>query len=148
MATINLTASNTNQQKRFAEAVVMTIAAQLDEGGQRLATPPTYIQGGDAVTASIVEADTVIKRAYLIVDEAFPAGTEINVDIAGTQYFVTADGTATGLLVSTSEDNLLKNGQTITVSFTGVTGDITTGVCRVVLDTVSLSLRNGNYAEA
>jgi hypothetical protein len=146
MATINITNRYNNQDKRFAESVVMTIPAQLESGGSRLSTPPVYVQYGDALTAALVEADTIIKRAYIIIDEALPASSLIAVDIAGTTYFTGIDGTATGLTVSTEEDTLLKNGQTITVSITGGSGDVISGLVRVVLDTVSPSLKNGNYA--
>ena len=146
MGTVNITNRYNNQDKRFAEAVVMTLPAQLEDGGARLTTPPVYIQYGDAQTAALVEPDTIIKGAYLVIDEAFPAGTTVDVDIAGTAYFTGVDVTATGLTVSTETNNFLKNGQTITVTFSGGSGDVTTGVARVVLDTVSPSLKNGNYA--
>ena len=145
MAVHNLTNLFNNQDKRYAESVVMTIPAQLDEGGQRLATPPTYIANGDALTAAVVEPDTIIKGVYLIVDEAFPAGTTLDVDIAGTQYFVAADVASKGIQVSSVENIYLTNGQTITVGV-NATGTVAAGVARVVLDTVSPSIKNGNYA--
>ena len=145
MASIDLTNRYTNQQKRFAEAVAMVIPSQLEEGGSRLATPPVYIDFADSVKASIIEADTLVKKAYLIIDEAFPAGATITVDIAGTTYFAAAplDG---GLVVSAIEDQHFVNGQTITCTFGGGSGAIMTGVARIVLDSVSPRLKNGNYA--
>jgi len=68
MATTNLTNRYNNQDKRFAESVVMTLPAQLEEGGARLATPPVYAQYGDAFTAAIIEPDTIIKTAYFIIE--------------------------------------------------------------------------------
>ena len=146
MATVNLTNRYNNQDKRFAESVVMTIPSQLEDGGARLSTPPVYVQYDDALTAAVVEPDTIIKTAYLVIDEAFPAGSTIDVDIAGTAYFTAVDVTSSGLTVSTTSNTFLKNGQTITVSIKGGTGNVTAGVARIVLDTVSPSLKNGNYA--
>ena len=146
MATINLTNRYNNQDKRFAESVVMTIPAQLEEGGARLATPPVYVQYGDAQTAAVIEPDTIAKGYYLVIDEAFPAGTTVDVDIAGTAIFTNVQVSSTGVTTSTVENTLYKNGQTITVTFSGSTGDVTTGVARIVIDTVSPSLKNGNYA--
>jgi hypothetical protein len=146
MATVNLTNRYNNQDKRFAESVVMAIPAQLEEGGARLSTPPVHAQYGDALTAAIIEPDTIIKTAYLIIDEAFPAGTTVDVDIAGTAYFTAVDVTSEVMVVSSVQNGHFKNGQTITVVFSGGTGNITTGVARVVLDTVSPLLKNGNYA--
>jgi len=144
--TVNITNRYNNQDKRYAEAVVVTLPAQLEEGGVRLSTPPVYMQGGDAYTAAVVEKDTIIKKAYLVVDEAFPANAVIDVDIAGTAYFTSAAITAPGVTVSAVEDKYFANGQTVTCTVTGITGDILTGVARLVFDTASPSLKNGNYA--
>ena len=149
MAYVNITNRFTNQQKRYAESVVMTCPAVINEGGGRANIEPTYIGSGDAWTANIVEADTIGKKVYLIIDEAFPTGTTISVDIAGTAFFTDAAADAVGTTVSTVEDTLWKNGQTITtMAVNGAAGSpITEGVARVVIDSVSLSLNNGNYAE-
>jgi len=146
MATIDITAKFLNQNKRYSEAVVVTVPSVLSQGGGRSQAQPIYIQGGDALTAQVIEANTMIKHAYLIVDEAFPAGAAINVDIAGAQYFVAIDGTSTGMTVSTTENAWLAKNQTVTVSITGVTGDVTTGKARVVFDVVHPELANGQFA--
>ncbi len=135
-----------NQDKREQEAVVMTIPAILKEGGGRTQSSPTYLQGGEALTAQVIEEDTIVTKAYIVVDEAFPTGALLNVNIAGTDFFIGVDGTATGLTVSTTEDQLFANPQTITVSIAGITGDITTGKARVLLETMHGSIRNGRYA--
>jgi hypothetical protein len=146
----NVTNLFNNQDKRFAEAVVMTCPAMISEGSHRTGQGPVYIQSGDAWTAAIIEGDSILKRAYLVIDEAFPAGATLDVDIAGTAYFTNVAADSEGLTVSVVEDNLLKNGQTITVSIaSGAAGtDVTEGVCRIVIDSVSPSLKNGNYAVA
>ena len=146
MATTNITERFLNQDKRYAEDVVVTVPAVLQQGGGRSNALPVYLQGGDAVTAQVIEAGTLIKKAYLIVDEAFPTGALIQVDIAGTQYFMNGVGDTTGLTVSTEEDVWLMNSQTVTISVTGVTGDITTGKMRVVFDVAHPDLKNGQYA--
>ena len=148
MAYINVTPQFGNQDKRSAEAVVMTCPAMIKEGSARTGQGPEYITSGDAWTAATVEADTIVKKAYLIIDEAFPANTKLSVDIAGTPYFVDVDGAVEGIVVSTEEDGYFKLGQTITVGVVNGTAgtSIESGVCRVVLDEVSVSLRNGNYA--
>ena len=148
MATIDITSRFLNQNKVEAEGLVVTVPAILQTGGGRSNAQPTYIQGGDALTASIISEDTLIKGAYLQIDEAFPTGAEINVDIAGTQYFVATAGDATGFSVSTETNNFLANPQTVTISITGVTGDVTTGKARVMLDVFHPNIKNGQFAEA
>ena len=148
MAYISIGERFNNRDKRFAESVVMTCPALYEEGSPRTGSEDKYIGSGDAFTAQIVEPATIIKAAYLIIDEAFPAGTTITVEIAGTNYFVDAAGDAIGITVSTTENVLLNNKQTITATFVNGTAGtpITEGVARVVLDTVSTRLKNGNYA--
>jgi len=144
--TVNITNRYNNMDKRYAEAVVVSLPSQLEEGGVRLSTPPVQAQFGDALVAAVIEPDTIIKKAYLIVDEAFPAGALLAVDVAGIAYFAGADLTVTGLVVSTVEDEYFKVGQTVTSAITGGTGDIVGGSARIVLDTDSPTLKNGNYA--
>jgi len=50
------------------------------------------------------------------------------------------------MVVSTIEDMYFKVGQTVTSTITGGTGDIISGSARVVFDTDSPTLKNGNYA--
>ena len=146
MATVNITNRFLNENKAYAEAVVVTVPAVLSQGGGRSQADPVYVQGGDALTAGVVEAQTILKKAYLIVDEAFPAGATLDVDIAGTAMFTSADLTATGLVVSTIVDQYFANKQTVTSVVAGITGDVTTGKFRIVLDAVHPDLKNGQYA--
>jgi len=145
MATIDITPKFLNQNKRYSEAVVVTVPSILSTGGGRSQAQPIFIQGGDALTAQVIEANTLIKKVYLNVTEAFPAGALLNVDIAGTQYFVAVDGTSASLTVSTTEDVLLKKAQTVTITVTGVTGDVTTGRAEVIFDVIHSDLTNGQF---
>ncbi len=142
----NITNRYLNPDKREAEVVVVTVPAILQEGGGRTNADPVYLQGGEDVSAQVIEADTLIKKIYLDIQEAFPASALLNVNIAGTDYFVGVDGTTTGLNVSTTEDVLLANKQTVVVSVAGVTGDIMTGKARVIIDAVHGTIKNGRYA--
>lgn len=146
MAIQNITELFNNQQKRYAEAVVVTIPSILKAGGGRSQAEPIYIQGGDSLTAAVIEEDTLIKKAYINIIEAFPTGALLAVDIAGTTMFTSVDGTAEGIVVSTTEDLHLANKQTVTTVVSGVTGDVTTGKLSIILDTVHASLKNGQYA--
>lgn len=147
MATLNITNLFTNRDKRYAEAVVVTLPAQLEEGGARISTPPVYAQNDDTYTASVVEANSIVKTIYIIIDEAFPAGTELAVTVAGEAALAAIDGTVLGLTASaTITDLLVEAGGDVEITPSGGSGDITTGVARVVLDVVSTELKNGNYS--
>ena len=146
MATVNITNRYENQQKRYAEAVVATLPSQLEEGGVRLSTPPVLAQFDDDHVISTVEPDTIVKKCYLIIDEAFPALSTITVTVGATTFHTAVDGTVVGLVASATEDVLFTAGADITITVGGGTGDITSGLARVVLDTDSPSLNNGNYA--
>ena len=146
MATVNITNRFLNENKRYTEAVVVTIPAVLNEGGGRTQNAPAFLQGGDSLAAQVIETDTLITKAYLNITEAFPAGALIAVDVAGTTYFTSIDGTATGVTVSTIEDSYLANKQTVTTVVSGITGDVTTGKLTIIFDTIHASLNNGQYA--
>jgi len=145
MAT-DITSRYLNQDKRESEDIVVTIPSVLQAGGGRSQAQPIYVQGGEALTAAVVEDDTIVQKAYLIVDEAFPAGATLDVDIAGTAMFSTVDLTATGLTVSSVEDAYFKLAQTVTSSISGITGDVTSGKARIVLATEHPSIANGRFA--
>lgn len=146
MATVNVTNLFANENKRYTEAVVVTLPSVLKSGGGRSQADPEYIQGGDALTAAVIEKDTLIKKAYINIIEAFPAGAIIDVDIAGIAMFTAVDGTVNGVVVSTEEDNHFAEKQTVTTTVTGITGDVTTGKLSIILDTIHASLKNGQYA--
>ena len=147
MATIDITSRFTNQDKREAELVVVTLPAILKAGGGRSQAQPVFIQGGDAHTASVVEDDSILTKMYVIIDEAFPTGAEIAIDIAGTNYAPTAiPADVVGMTVSSVEDKLYSNAQSVTLVINGVTGDVTTGKARIVMAMEHPSIANGRYA--
>jgi ABC-type Fe3+/spermidine/putrescine transport system ATPase subunit len=147
---VGITARFGNQDKREACALAMTCPAMIEEAGHRTGTPPKYITSGDAWTAQIVGPDTIVKKAYIVVDEAFPAGTTVSVDIAGTTLFTDVAVDTKGLTVSGTEDLYFENLQTISVNIVnGAAGTaITEGVLRVVLDADNPGVRTGSYAGA
>ena len=147
MATINITSRHLNQDKRTAEAVVVTVPAIAQERGGRTLQPPLYYQYGDTLQATVLPAGTIIQKVYLVVDEAFPAGSTATVTVNGTDFFTDADITAKGLTASTTEDMHIEVTQNIDVTINGGTGDIIAGKLRVVAEILSTQLKNGNYAE-
>jgi hypothetical protein len=152
MAFVSVADRWTNRQKRTTEALVVTLDHLLDEGkGNREA--PEYIKSWDGYTADVVEADTLITKVYCIVDECFPAGAALTVDIGGKAFFSSAAGldSCTGNpIVSALEDVYFANGQTVTISveISGAPQDITQGKLRLVIETIAPSQNNGNYANS
>jgi len=152
MAVRNITNRFLNENKRYTEAVVVTVPSVLKQGGGRSQALPEYVQVADALTAGVIEKDTLVTKAYLIVDEEFPTGTvatKATITIGGTTYFTGVDVDATGVTVSSEVDNLFATGGDVVVTLAGAdsaTGDITTGKLRVVVDTIHPDLKNGQYA--
>lgn len=146
MGTINITNRFNNPDKRYAEAVVMSVPAVINEGGGRTQADPVYTQFGDDMVANVIERDSVLKKVYLVVDEAFAATATVTVDIDGTAVFTDADAATEGLTASATEDLLVEAGAAITVTLGTLTGDATVGSLRVVADAVSMSVKNGNYS--
>jgi hypothetical protein len=145
---IGITARFGNQDKREAAGVVVTCPAMVEEAGHRTGTPPKYITSGDAWTAQVVGPDTIGKKAYIVIDEPFPAGTTLSVDIAGTALFTDAAADAKGITVSAVEDLYFEALQTVTIGVVNGTAgtQITEGVARIVLDVANPGVRTGSYA--
>lgn len=150
MATINVKNLFLNENKRYREDVVVTLPAVLNQGGGRSNATPTYMKVADVHVAEVVEADTIVQKAYLIVDEAFAANSVLAATVGTTAIFAGADLATAGLVVSTTVDELVtaKSSVTATVTGTGLTAgdDITVGKFRIVLATEHPSLNNGQYA--
>lgn len=142
----NITNLYLNENKRYAEAVVVTLPAILNEGGGRAGSAATYLQPGEAMNASVVEADTLAKKFYLIVDEPMPAGALAEVSVGGTVVHTAIPVDATGVTVSATEDEYFMNKGDVVITVTGVGGPITVGKLRVIVDVVHPSLNNGQYA--
>lgn len=150
MATVNITNLFLNENKRYREDVVVTVPAVLNEGGGRSNALPTYVKAADTLSAEVVEPDTIVQKAYLIVDEAFPATAVLGASVGATAVFAAVDLTVVGLVVSATVDLLVtaKSAVTASITGTGLTAgdDVTTGKFRIVLATEHPSLNNGQYA--
>ena len=142
----NITSKYLNQDKRESEAVTVTLPAVSNVGGGRTQQPITYNQFGEDYVSYTIPKNTILKKFYLIVEEAFPASAEVAVTVNGVAAFSAVALDVTGLTTSTSEDFLADSNATVNITVTGGTGDITTGILRVVTDIVSYSEKNGRYA--
>jgi hypothetical protein len=147
MANINITGQFLNKDKREHEAIVVTVPAVIVPTSGRTNAAPQYIQANDTLTASIVPEKSIMGKAYLVIEEAFPAGTTITVTGYGATLFNAVVGTATGLTISTIVDKLMTTGGDVVVSILNATpGNILTGKVKVVIDTIPFNVKNGRYS--
>ncbi|MCI4435352.1 MAG: hypothetical protein JHC33_00895 [Ignisphaera sp.] len=148
MATVNISGQFLNAEKREHEAVVVTLPALLSPNGGRANPNPTYLQVADVMTANVLPKEVITGKVYLLVEEAFPAGMTATVTVGGTTTNTAVSVAAAGLTASASVDLLKANGGTVTVTINHatVTGNITTGKLRVIVDTIPYTVRNGRYA--
>ena len=145
MAT-NITSRHLNQDKRTAEAIVVTVPAVMQESAGRTLQPPKYYQYGDALVANVLNAGVIVQKTYLIVEEPFPTGATATVNANGITLFTDSTIDAKAVVVSTHEDIFVEAGATIEITINGGTGDITTGKLKVVSEILSTNLTNGNFA--
>ena len=148
MADINITSRHLNQDKRTAEALVVTVPAIAQERGGRTLQPPLYYQFGDKLIATVLTPGTLVQKSYIVIEEAFPSGATVTVTVNGTAVFTDAAIDAKGTLVSTTEDQYVETGGTVEIVINGGTGDITVGKLKVVSEILSTNISNGNYANA
>jgi len=144
MANVNISALFENNLRRVSEVGVTTLHAVLANDGARLGTAPVYAKGGDNHLSYNIPADSIVPKFYFIVDEAFDAGTTVDVaTISGLPLATAIDLTVEGTSVSTEID----------VSFPVVDGldlvlnqDVTQGKLRVVFEYISGSTNTGIFA--
>ena len=147
MATVNITGQFLNKEKRSHDTIVVTVPSVLVPTSGRTNAAPQYIQANDVMSAAVVEAGSVLTKAYLIIDEAFPTGTTITVTGYGQTLFTAVVATATGLTVSSVVDKYLAAGGSLTVAVLNASaGNIVTGKVRLVVDTISPLIKTGSYA--
>ena len=147
MANINITGQFLNKDIREHESLVVTVPAVIVPTSGRTNAAPQYIQANDTLTASVVTAGSIMGKAYLVIEEAFPTGTTITVTGYGATLFNATVGTATGITVSTIVDKLMTVGGDVVVSIlNATTGNILTGKVKVVIDTIPYNVKNGRYS--
>jgi len=147
MADVNITSRYLNQDKREGEAITVSLPAVSNVGGGRTQKSPVYNQFGDLHIAYVIPNNSITQKTYLVIEEAFPAGATISVNtIAGAQLFSGVDATVLGLTVATLEDELFIETDAIRITVDGGTGDILTGLARVVTETIPYLEKNGRYS--
>ena len=147
MATINVSSRHLNQNKREAEAITVTYPSVSNQGGGRGSNSGvTYYQFGDDLTAYVVPANSIIQKVYLIVEEAFAASAKVTVKVGSTSMFAAVAADATGMTTSATQDILSEAVSTVTATFSGGTGDLVKGKCRVVIETIPFLEGNGRYS--
>ena len=150
MADINITSKYLNQDKREAEAITVTLPAVANIGGGRTNKSPTYNKYGDKHIAYVVPKDSIIQKIYLDVEEAFPAGSVVVVNVGGTEAIaVTQVLTAQAFVVSATEDLVARANTTIDITVTGggsAGADILTGKLNVIVETIPYKEKNGRYS--
>ena len=148
MMAISITDKFLNRDKREYEAIVVTLPATLSEGGGRTKALPTYVQYGEDYLASVVPSKSVIDKAYVVIDEPYPAGTLATISLKGTAIFTDVPLETAGVVVSTTEDILVTTAGDISITLSGGTGDATTGKIMVVANYVPFTVKNGRFADA
>lgn len=147
MANINVTGQFNNKEKREHEALVVTVPAVIVPTSGRTNAAPQYIQANDTATASVVPAKSIMGKAYLVIEEAFPTGTTITVTAYGFTIFSAIVATSTGLTISATVDKLMTTGGDVVVSVLNLTaGNILTGKVKVVIDTIPYTVKNGRFS--
>lgn len=134
-----------NQDKRESEALTVTLPAIIEEGGGRANAAIVYAQGGEEYVAAVAPKQSITGKAYIVVEEAFIAGTTADITIGGQALFSAADVAATGIVVSTAEDLLLETGGDVSITLSG-SGDLTVGKLRVIVNYTPYMVKNGRFA--
>ncbi len=147
MATQNISSLFENNLRRVSEVGVGTLPAQLANDGDRLGQSAVYAKGGDLHNIYTIPADSFATKFFLIVDEAFDAGTTATVNtIAGTPVLIASalDLAVEGPTVSSTVDQYfdVADGFSIVLN-----QDVTKGKMRVIAEFISGSTNNGIFVD-
>lgn len=147
MAQLNISALFENNLRKISEVGVATLQAEVSNDGDRLGQGIVYAKGGDEHLVYTIPADSIAPKFYLIVDEAFDAGTTVTVTtiVDGLTVIAALTDVATvGPVVSALEDVYFDaaDGFNIVLS-----QDVTQGKLRVVAEYISASTNNGIYVD-
>jgi len=145
MAT-NTTSKYLNQDKRESEAITVTLPAVSNIGGGRAQRSPVYNQFAEEYVAYVVPAGSIVQKAYVIIEEAMPAGALLEVTVGGTVVATGVLADAVAMTVAGTEDLWFPNDTNIKMVVTGGTGDILTGIAKVVVETIPYNEKNGRYS--
>ncbi len=147
MATTNISTLFENNLRKVSEVGVAQLHAQLSTEGDRLGQSAEYVVGGDEYIVYTIPADSIVPKFYMIVDEAFAAGTTVTVStiVDGTEIIAAATDVATvGATVSALVDTYFDATDGIKIVLNQAS---TVGTLRVVAEFISGSTNTGIYVD-
>ena len=135
---------NLNNEKRDSLALTVNLTALQTPAGKN--GPAVFNQFGEEYFANVIPPNCILAETYLVTEEAMPAGALATVLVNGVQVFdavavsaVGAQRSAVGLGIS------FDGADTVSITISGGTGDITVGNIYVVTRTIEWGLTNGKY---
>ncbi len=147
MAIVNLSGQFENNLRKVSEVGVAELNAALNMGtADRLGQGIVYAKGADEHIIYTIPADSIAPKFYVVVDEAFDAGTTATIttivdgDAVATALDVATVGPTVSALVDTYFD--ATDGIKIVLN-----QDVTVGKLRVIAEYISASTNNGIYVD-
>ncbi len=146
MATVNVSALFENNLRKISEVGVGTLCAEIGTSGDRLGQGATYAKGGDEHLIYTIPKDSIAPKFYVIVDEAFDAGTTATIttivdgDVIVTDLDVATVAPTVSVLVDTYFDAV--DGFKIVLN-----QDVTVGKLRVLAEYISGSTNDAIYVD-
>lgn len=146
MATVNISSLFENNLRKVSEVGVAELNAALDTSGDRLGQGTVYAKGGDDHICYTIPADSIAPKFYVIVDEAFDAGTTATITtvVDGTSIAAALDVATVGPTVSALVDTYFDATDGIKIV---LSADVTVGKMRVIAEYISASTNNGIYVD-
>lgn len=143
MAVVQISDLFLNNQKRFTEALVATVPAQLDDGNSRLGVLPRFVVGGDEYTAYAIPKNCIVGKFSLVVREEYDAGLTVTVTTgSGLTLFTNIPVDSVGITISSEEDTWFDSVDSLIFVFSD---NATVGVVQVSGDFLSLDEKSGKY---
>ncbi len=146
MAVQNISALFENNLRKVSEVGVGTLCAAISTSGDRLGQGIVYAKGGDEHLIYTIPKDSIAPKFYLIVDEAFDAGTTATITtiVDNDAMFTAIDVAALTHSVSPLEDTYFDAADGFKIV---LNQDVTVGKLRVIAEYMSGSTNDAIYVD-
>ena len=134
-----------NNRRREHNAVTVTVPAVITPADLRTGTAAVLAAAG-TYTLLTIPAGSVISRAYLVIDDAYDSTTAtIAVSIGATAVLTATTCKVVGLTASTGGLPLLITAPPDVVATSALTGTVTTGTAKFVIEFVDYDRATMSY---
>jgi len=141
----SITGNYQNNLRNVSEVTSVTLPAELEPANYRLGLDPVFAEAAEVYQALVIPPKSILKKFYLIVEEAMTGTVTITLSNGSTAIFTDAAITVPGIFVSTEVDLLTDTPEGFDIVLSDDQVATANGSIRIVCDFASIDTNNGIY---